>query len=88
MLIHRRWGYRRCEDVCWIRTNHDTNLGPGTDAPTTSLFTRTKQHCLIGIRGTVRRSTDSWFVHCNVGELLGQPGIKPRTEYPGQIRTS
>lgn len=21
----------------------------------------------MGIRGTVRRSTDSWFVHCNVG---------------------
>lgn len=40
-----------------------------TDPPTTSLLTRTKQHCLIGIRGTVRRSTDSWFVHCNVGRL-------------------
>lgn len=38
-----------------------------TDPPTSSLFARTKQHCLIGIRGTVRRSTDSWFVHCNVG---------------------
>jgi hypothetical protein len=24
----------------------------------------------MGIRGTVRRSTDSWFVHCNVGSLL------------------
>jgi len=23
----------------------------------------------MGIRGTVRRSTDSWFVHCNVGSL-------------------
>ena len=22
----------------------------------------------MGIRGTVRRSTDSWFVHCNIGE--------------------
>lgn len=38
-----------------------------TDPPTTSLLVRTKQHCLMGIRGTVRRSTDSWFVHCNVG---------------------
>ena len=28
---------------------------------------RTMQHCLMGIRGTVRRSTDSWFVHCNIG---------------------
>ncbi|KAJ7145832.1 MT-A70-domain-containing protein [Mycena epipterygia] len=61
-----KWGYRRCEDVVWVKTNKTTNRGPGTDAPTSSLLTRTKQHCLIGIRGTVRRSTDSWFVHCNV----------------------
>ncbi|TFK69767.1 MT-A70-domain-containing protein [Pluteus cervinus] len=61
-----KWGYRRCEDVVWVKTNTKTNRGPGTDPPTTSLLTRTKQHCLIGIRGTVRRSTDSWFVHCNV----------------------
>ncbi|KAJ8075015.1 regulatory protein [Marasmius tenuissimus] len=61
-----KWGYRRCEDVVWVKTNKSNNRGPGTDPPTTSLLTRTKQHCLIGIRGTVRRSTDSWFVHCNV----------------------
>ncbi|KAF8305565.1 MT-A70-domain-containing protein [Clavulina sp. PMI_390] len=61
-----RWGYRRCEDVVWIKTNKNSNRGPGTDPPTTTLFSRTKEHCLIGIRGTVRRSTDSWFVHCNV----------------------
>ncbi|KAG6330686.1 hypothetical protein ID866_8404 [Astraeus odoratus] len=60
-----KWNYRRCEDVVWVKTNMDSNRGPGTDPPTTSLFTRTKQHCLMGIKGTVRRSTDSWFVHCN-----------------------
>ena len=84
-----KWGFRRCEDIVWIKTNHDSNRGPGvrhiavrpaaysltfriclqTDPPTTSLLTRTKQHCLMGIRGTVRRSTDSWFVHCNVGSF-------------------
>ncbi|KAL0952732.1 hypothetical protein HGRIS_006963 [Hohenbuehelia grisea] len=61
-----KWGYRRCEDVVWVKTNKTSNRGPGADPPTTSLLTRTKQHCLIGIKGTVRRSTDSWFVHCNV----------------------
>ncbi|KAF7307680.1 hypothetical protein MKEN_01128000 [Mycena kentingensis (nom. inval.)] len=61
-----KFGFRRCEDVVWVKTNKTTNRGPGTDPPTSSLLTRTKQHCLIGIRGTVRRSTDSWFVHCNV----------------------
>ncbi|KAI6019552.1 hypothetical protein PISMIDRAFT_116508 [Pisolithus microcarpus 441] len=61
-----KWNYRRCEDVVWVKTNVNSNRGPGTDPPTTSLLTRTKQHCLMGIKGTVRRSTDSWFVHCNV----------------------
>ncbi|KAI0094471.1 MT-A70-domain-containing protein [Irpex rosettiformis] len=64
--VMAKWGFRRCEDIVWVKTNNTTNRGPGTDPPTTSLLTRTKQHCLMGIRGTVRRSTDSWFVHCNV----------------------
>lgn len=89
-----KWGYRRCEDVVWVKTNKTSNKGPGvcrwhihsrgnkssytvqTDAPTTSLLTRTKQHCLIGIRGTVRRSTDSWFVHCNVGTSCKYTPVK------------
>lgn len=65
--ILAKWGYRRCEDVVWVKTNKTKNHGPGTDPPTTSLLTRTKEHCLMGIRGTVRRSTDGHFVHCNVG---------------------
>lgn len=24
-----KWGYRRCEDVCWVKTNRDSNRGPG-----------------------------------------------------------
>ena len=28
--------------------------------------TRTKEHCLMGIKGTVRRSTDGDFIHANV----------------------
>lgn len=24
-----KWGYRRCEDVVWVKTNKTTNLGPG-----------------------------------------------------------
>ncbi len=29
----------------------------------------------MGIRGTVRRSTDSWFVHCNVGEFIRRQNL-------------
>lgn len=37
------------------------------DQPKNVMVTQ-KEHCLMGIRGTVRRKTDNWFVHCNVGE--------------------
>lgn len=36
------------------------------DQPKNIMITQ-KEHCLMGIRGTVRRKTDNWFVHCNVG---------------------
>ncbi|EPQ55761.1 MT-A70-domain-containing protein [Gloeophyllum trabeum ATCC 11539] len=83
-----KWGYRRAEDIVWVKTNNKSNKGPGTDPPTTSLLTRTKQHCLMGIRGTVRRSTDSWFVHCNVDTDViiwegdpSDPTLKPPEMY-------
>jgi len=27
-----KWGYRRCEDVVWIKTNKHSNAGPGVSA--------------------------------------------------------
>lgn len=24
-----KWGYRRCEDIVWIKTNKESNAGPG-----------------------------------------------------------
>ncbi|XP_002736391.1 N(6)-adenosine-methyltransferase non-catalytic subunit METTL14-like [Saccoglossus kowalevskii] len=61
----KEWGFRRCEDICWIKTNiknpgHNKHLEPG------AVFQRTKEHCLMGIKGTVRRSTDGDFIHANV----------------------
>lgn len=58
-----RWGYRRCEDIVCIRTNPTTTH---PEASSSSAFTRASQHCLMGIRGTIRRSTDAGFVHCNI----------------------
>lgn len=61
----KKWGFRRCEDICWIRTNinspgHSKILEPK------AVFQRTKEHCLMGIKGTVRRSTDGDFIHANI----------------------
>lgn len=61
----KKWGFRRCEDICWIKTNknspqHNRNLENG------AMLQRTKEHCLMGIKGTVRRSLDSHFIHTNI----------------------
>lgn len=61
----RKWGFRRCEDICWIRTNID-NPGRSKNLDSKAVLQRTKEHCLMGIKGTVRRSTDGDFIHANV----------------------
>jgi len=67
-LCLQTWGFRRCEDICWIKTNHlktDQRGRPKLLEPQAA-FQRTKEHCLMGIKGTVRRSTDGDFIHANV----------------------
>ncbi|CAG8559922.1 7548_t:CDS:2, partial [Paraglomus brasilianum] len=59
-----KWGYRRCEDIVWIKTNKSWE-GSRFIEPR-SVLQRTKEHCIMGIKGTVRRSTDGHFIHCNV----------------------
>ena len=49
-----QWGYRRCEDIVWVRTNADASeedklLRSAPAAP----LAPTVQHCLMGIRGTI-----------------------------------
>ena len=48
----KKWGYRRCEDICWIKTNKKGTNG-AQHLDTHSILHHTKEHCLMGIRGTV-----------------------------------
>lgn len=64
-LCLQNWGFRRCEDICWIQTNHK-NTNASKMVEPNAAFQRTKEHCLMGIKGTVRRSTDGDFIHANV----------------------
>eukprot|EP00118_Oscarella_pearsei_P003886 m.16141 g.16141 ORF g.16141 m.16141 type:complete len:456 (+) comp26756_c0_seq2:27-1394(+) len=61
----RKWGYRRCEDICWIKTNFK-NPGHITYIEPSAVLQHCKEHCLMGIKGTVRRSIDTDFIHSNV----------------------
>ena len=65
MQCLKKWGFRRCEDICWIKTNK-ANPGNTKYLEPDAIFQHTKEHCLMGIRGTVRRSTDGDFIHANV----------------------
>lgn len=65
-----RWGYRRCEDICWLKTNiHEKNkkvkyLNELNNE--NSYLQRTTEHCLVGIKGAVRRSYDIHLIHANL----------------------
>lgn len=63
----RKWGYRRCEEVCWVKTNKQgPQIQPDLPTSATSLLVRAKEHCLMGIKGSVRRNRDGHIIHCNV----------------------
>lgn len=79
-----KWGFRRAEDIVWVKTNKATEEVGGASR---GIFASQKEHCLMGIRGTVRRSTDAHFVHCNVdtdvivweeGESMSRPWANGR----------
>jgi N6-adenosine-specific RNA methylase IME4 len=97
-----QWGFRRCEDVCWVKTNKK-NASSGLRHDSRTLLQHSKvmlllsvmfcsvslfflpchsphfsgflvkyssflvqEHCLMGIKGTVRRSTDGHVIHANI----------------------
>lgn len=40
----RKWGFRRCEDICWIKTNKN-NPGKTKALDPKAVFQRTKVKC-------------------------------------------
>ncbi|KAL6527122.1 hypothetical protein OROGR_016212 [Orobanche gracilis] len=74
------WGFRRCEDICWVKTNK-TNATPGLRHDSHTLFQRSKEHCLMGIKGTVRRSTDGHIIHANIVCVIPGSTAKPEDMY-------
>ncbi|CAK9222204.1 unnamed protein product [Sphagnum troendelagicum] len=64
-LCLKKWGFRRCEDICWVKTNRE-NPTPALRHDSNTLFQHSKEHCLMGIKGTVRRSSDGHIIHANV----------------------
>lgn len=64
-LLLKKWNFRRCEDIVWVKTNkHNAKRRIYKDDNT--LLQHTKEHCLVGIKGAVKRGTDGHFIHANI----------------------
>jgi len=81
----RKWGYRRCEDICWIKSNRES--GRNTQYLPDSVVTPTTEHCLVGIKGTVRRNYDGHIIHANVDTdvMLSEEPPYGSTEKPTEL---
>eukprot|EP00879_Flechtneria_rotunda_P026459 GHRR01028212.1.p2 GENE.GHRR01028212.1~~GHRR01028212.1.p2 ORF type:complete len:259 (+),score=66.68 GHRR01028212.1:600-1376(+) len=86
----KKWGFRRSEDVCWIKTNKDAASRkyliaeyqePG------SMLVHTKEHCLLGIRGSVKRSLDGHIIHsnCDTDVIVSDEPPLGSTEKPEEL---
>ncbi|KAK1934928.1 hypothetical protein X943_003369 [Babesia divergens] len=73
----RHWGFRKCEDICWLKTNakwSSTIADDNSDVKVRdfdaiyppSILHKTTERCLVGLRGPIRRNEDDYFVHTNL----------------------
>ena len=64
----KNWNFRRCEDIVWIKTNklNFTKMPKSKLDAEGSLLQHTKEHCLVGIKGAIKRGIDSHFIHANI----------------------
>ncbi|AOA64695.1 Transcription factor [Komagataella phaffii CBS 7435] len=69
LLESSSWGgkFRRSEELVFLPVGRDSKYIPDkNDIPEESLLQQKQWHCWMCITGTVRRSTDSHLIHCNV----------------------
>eukprot|EP00200_Dunaliella_tertiolecta_P017592 CAMPEP_0202411586 /NCGR_PEP_ID=MMETSP1128-20130828/22327_1 /ASSEMBLY_ACC=CAM_ASM_000463 /TAXON_ID=3047 /ORGANISM="Dunaliella tertiolecta, Strain CCMP1320" /LENGTH=547 /DNA_ID=CAMNT_0049017321 /DNA_START=280 /DNA_END=1923 /DNA_ORIENTATION=- len=87
-----KWGFRRVEDICWIKTNkgklegRQNYLQPFNQGPH-SVVCRTKEHCLMGLRGSVRRNMDGHVIHtnCDTDVIVSEEPPLGSTEKPAEL---
>lgn len=69
------WGFRRAEDIVWVKksvegqeieTSIPKRLGSCAVTAKDQVFLQTKQHFLVGIKGTIRRNFDTHIVTTNL----------------------
>lgn len=70
-LAHRlmhNWGFRRSEDIAFFPRSKSSVFMPKRTAAQveSSVLIPTSWHCILGLKGTLRRSEDNALINCNV----------------------
>ncbi|KAF8065623.1 mettl14 [Scenedesmus sp. PABB004] len=84
----RRWGFRRVEDICWVKTNKDAKARTYLNSQEPgSMLVHTKEHCLVGLRGAVKREVDGHILHanCDVDVIVSEEPPLGSTEKPDEL---
>jgi N6-adenosine-specific RNA methylase IME4 len=84
-FLIKKWGYKRCEDVVWLKTNSKcAGHRPANDK---TYMQRVKEHCLVGVKGDVKRASDSHIIHANVDTdvIVSEEPPVDRLEKPSEI---
>jgi N6-adenosine-specific RNA methylase IME4 len=64
--LFKKWGYKRCEDVVWIKTNKKNKDIKQSSSSDKSILQRVKEHCLVGLKGDIKKASDTSFIHANI----------------------
>jgi len=70
--LFRKWGFKRIEDIVWLKTNKQWSKESKLSAKNknrnngNTLLQCVKEHCLVGLKGDVKRASDSYFIHANI----------------------
>lgn len=64
--LFKKWGFKRCEDIVWLKTNKRNKTKSMKKASNSQLLHRVKEHCLVGLKGDVKKASDSHFIHSNI----------------------
>jgi N6-adenosine-specific RNA methylase IME4 len=60
----KEWGFKRCEDIIWVKTNEIRKKAPVQSEE--GILIRVKEHCLMGYKGDSKKASDHKFIHPNI----------------------
>ena len=85
--ILKHWGFRRCEDIVWVKTNKMNFSGKSNSDNCGKLLQHTKEHCLVGIKGQIKRGVDSHLINANIDTdvILSEEPPQGSTEKPEEL---